>query len=151
MQSREDKAPLGPQKPGSDVEFGRALAAARSNLGWAFEWLFFAYTPRVRAFFRLRGADARDEVEEMTNDVFASAFRSLSHFAGDEPAFRSWLFTIARNRLIDEQRRQSRRIPTAPFEAARSAEALRGGDAESDALDYLGDGVCAPPHQPIDA
>ncbi len=45
----------------------------------------------------------------MVNEALAEAFRALSDFIGDEADFRSFVFHIARRRLIDEYRRQSRR------------------------------------------
>lgn len=50
-----------------------------------------------------------DDPEGLTNEVFLAAFRHLDDFAGDEDDLRGWIFTIARNKLIDDARRRSRR------------------------------------------
>lgn len=115
-------------------QFALTLAAARANAGWAYERLFHTFAPRVRAYMRSHGAD---EADELTNDVFLAAFRSLDRFVGDGQAFQAWTVAIARNRLIDEYRRQSRRIRAV---AVNSVEHFQhtGGSAESDALSYLG-------------
>jgi RNA polymerase sigma-70 factor (ECF subfamily) len=63
------------------------------------------YAPRVHGYVRGKGVPQPDEV---TNDVFAHALASLSRFAGDEPAFRSCLFTIAHRRVIDVYRQADR-------------------------------------------
>jgi RNA polymerase sigma-70 factor (ECF subfamily) len=110
--------------------FATLLAATHSNAPWAFERLFTTYAPRVRAYLRARGSA---EPEELTNDVFLAVFNSLRGFTGDEAAFRSWIFTIARNRLIDERRRLGRRVVTVSAGAVGPPDAV-GGDVETEAL-----------------
>lgn len=51
--------------------------------------------------------------EDLTQSTFITAFEKLSVYRGG--SFRSWLFTIARNRAFDELRR-SRRRPTASLD-----------------------------------
>jgi RNA polymerase sigma-70 factor (ECF subfamily) len=121
--------------PPSDEHFVAVLAAAQANSATAFEQLFRTYGPRVNNYLRARGAA---EPDELTNDVFVSVFRSLGRFGGDESAFRSWLFTIARHRLVDERRRQARRVQTVPEDITDYVDAS-GGDVESEALANLGD------------
>ncbi len=48
--------------------------------------------------------------EDLTQSTFIAAFEKLSIFRGG--SFRSWLFTIARNRAFDELRRLKRRPTT---------------------------------------
>jgi RNA polymerase sigma-70 factor (ECF subfamily) len=43
-------------------------------------------------------------------DVFLQVARNISSFNGDESGFRSWVFTIAYRRLIDERRLRGRRL-----------------------------------------
>ncbi|MPZ61276.1 MAG: sigma-70 family RNA polymerase sigma factor [Propionibacteriales bacterium] len=114
--------------------FAAMLAAAQTSSGWAFEQVFRTYAPRVRGYVRAHGAV---EPDELTNDVFVAVFRSLPKFHGDEAAFRSWLFTIARNRLVDERRRRARRVETVPEDITDSIE-MSGGDVETEALANLG-------------
>lgn len=115
-----------------DGQFAGVLAAAQAGYGWAFEQLFKMFAPRVSGYLRARGAVEPDEV---TNDVFLSVFRSLARFEGDEDAFRPWLFTIVRNRLVDEHRRQGRRVVT--VSDAVDVIEISGGDVEVEALDNL--------------
>lgn len=115
-------------------QFDIVLAAARCDAGWAFERLFHTFSPRVSGYLRAQGAA---EPDELTNDVFLSAFRALGRFEGDEAAFRAWLFTIARNRLIDERRKQSRRTVLVAADMSAPPE-VAGGDVEDEALANLG-------------
>jgi RNA polymerase sigma-70 factor (ECF subfamily) len=48
------------------------------------------------------------DAEDLTQDVFVQAYASLSRFRSDA-AFRTWVFRIAHNRVIDHSRRQSKR------------------------------------------
>lgn len=63
----------------------------------------------VLGYLRARGA--RDP-EDTLGDVFLQVTRDLPRFAdADDPvALRRWIFTIARNRLIDAGRRDRRRL-----------------------------------------
>ena len=119
----------------SDGHFAAVLSAAQSGSGSAFEQLFRMFAPRVNGYLRARGAA---EPEELTNDVFISVFRSLARFDGDEDSFRPWLFTIARNRLVDDMRRQGRRVTTGSDDVIGPLE-VSGGDVETEALNNLGD------------
>ncbi|MGN6693182.1 MAG: RNA polymerase sigma factor [Aquihabitans sp.] len=63
----------------------------------------------VRGYLRGQGVDDPDD---LLGEVFFQVTRSLPQFEGDEDDLRRWLFTIARNRVIDAQRRRSRRPRT---------------------------------------
>lgn len=114
-------------------EFDDVLSAARTGAPWAFERLYGDLAPAVVGYARLQGSA---EPEDLGSEVFLGVFAGLSSFQGSEQQFRSWVFTIAYRRLIDERRRLSRRqsTPTADTELLDQP----GGDAERDALDVLG-------------
>ena len=114
-------------------EFEGLLAAAQTKAGWAFERLYHAFAPSVAGYLRLQGAL---EPEDLTNEVFLGAFTSIASFGGDEEQFRSWLFTIAHRRLVDERRRLSRRPSLAGGDLTEAPQ-LRGGDVEEEALRRL--------------
>jgi RNA polymerase sigma-70 factor (ECF subfamily) len=50
-----------------------------------------------------------EDSENLLGDVFADVMRGLPRFVGDDRALRSWVFTIAHHRVVDEQRRAARR------------------------------------------
>lgn len=127
-----DSVPRAPLRLGTS--FPEVLAAARADAPWAYQRLFEAFGGAVAAYLRGQGAEDPDS---LANDVFLRAFTNLSSFEGDEPRFRSWVFTIAHHRLIDDRRRRSRR----PVSADRAAVEDHGGTvaaAEVEALARLG-------------
>lgn len=91
----------------------------------------------VVTFVRLRGARDPDDV---TSEVFLQVFRGLDTFTGDEAAFRSWVFTIARRRVIDDARARARRPAPEPLP---EHDTITGGDVEAEALRSIGDGRVA--------
>ncbi|MER3453471.1 MAG: hypothetical protein C4344_07565, partial [Acidimicrobiia bacterium] len=55
----------------------------------------------------LRAQGAR-EPEDLLGEVFLQVTRYLPRFRGDATDLRRWVFTIARHRLVDDQRRRAR-------------------------------------------
>ena len=64
---------------------------------------------------------------------FSTSYASLARFEGGEAEFRTWTFTIAHRRLLDQQRRRCRQ-PCEPVAAEALAAAAPCGDVEADAL-----------------
>ena len=112
--------------------FDAVLDAARANAPWAFERLYTELAPAVAGYLRMHGAA---DAEGLTNEVMLGVFRGLARFEGDREAFRSWVFTIAHHRLIDERRRRSRRPQTAELDDHHRE--LPGGDVEREAFDGI--------------
>ena len=81
--------------------------------------MFTALAPAVTGYLRLQGSA---EPEDLTSEVFVAILRNLRNFQGDEAGFRSWVFTIAHRRLLDERRRRARRPP--PESLTDRADAL---------------------------
>ena len=54
-------------------------------------------------------AVAPGNAEDLAADVWVEVAASAHRFHGDESAFRGWIYTIARRRVIDGQRRAGRR------------------------------------------
>ena len=110
-------------------DFDSVLHAGRSGAPWALERLYQALSPAVLGYLRVQGAA---DPEDLTNEVFLGVLRRIASFDGDEDEFRSWIFTIAHSRLIDERRRDR-----SPPQVGVDGEEVRepaGGDAEQDAL-----------------
>jgi len=112
--------------------FDSALTAARTGAPWALERLYQALSPAVVGYLRVQGAADPDD---LTNEVFLGVLRRIGSFEGDEEKFRSWIFTIAHSRLIDDRRRIDRRPHLAGPHEDHWDRA--GGDAEQEALERL--------------
>jgi RNA polymerase sigma-70 factor, ECF subfamily len=89
-------------------QFDAVLMAAQAGAPWALERLFTTLAPVVTGYLRLQGSA---EPEDLTSEVFLAVLRNLHGFRGGESGFRSWVFTIAHRRLLDERRRRARRAP----------------------------------------
>ena len=79
--------------------FDDVRVAALAHEPWACRQLYDDYAGRVLGYLRAQGAP---EPEDLTSEVFLRVFDRLGQFAGDEPNFRSWLFTIAHRIVIDD-------------------------------------------------
>jgi RNA polymerase sigma-70 factor (ECF subfamily) len=76
----------------------------------------------VAGYLRGRGVEAADDV---TSEVFLSAFASIRQFTGDSSDFRAWLFTIAHHKAVDVHRRHrptEEYVPDGDPRLVRSAE-----------------------------
>jgi RNA polymerase sigma-70 factor (ECF subfamily) len=97
----------------------------------AYGRLVLAYQDLVYGHVR-RSVQDPAVAEEITQDVFLKAFRSLSSFRG-EAKFTTWLYRIAVNACRDERahtaRRRSRESPWGGGEEQMSAPAPQGPDA----------------------
>jgi RNA polymerase sigma-70 factor (ECF subfamily) len=89
-----------------EARFDGLLAAARAGSEWAWVEIYDELSPRVLGYLRARGAR---EPKDLTGEVFLQIVRDLAGFQGAERAFRSWVFVIAHNRLLDERRKAARR------------------------------------------
>ncbi|MEX2532452.1 MAG: sigma-70 family RNA polymerase sigma factor [Nitriliruptoraceae bacterium] len=89
-----------------DETFRVLLRRASHGEETAWNTLFHTYAPSLIGF--LRGAGA-PEPDDQLSEVFLQIARDLHTFHGDEANFRAWIFTIARNRMLDALRWQNRR------------------------------------------
>jgi RNA polymerase sigma-70 factor (ECF subfamily) len=114
---------LRPRTVDPDAEL---VAAAREEPR-AYLALYDRYFERVLGYVRLR---IRDEstCEDITSTVFTTALGQLRRFRGDG-TFAGWLFQIARNAVLDVQRRPA--VAQLPDEATSSEP-----DAEERFLAY---------------
>lgn len=114
------------------AEFESILAAAQSGAEWAWSRLYHSLARQVLGYLRAQGAR---EAEDLLGEVFLHVARGIGRFAGTEEGFRSWVFTIAHHRVIDE-RRQRKRHPVDPV-ATVADEPSSAPSAAEQALDTL--------------
>ena len=117
-------------------KFGRLLAAAQGGTGeadGAFSALWRDANPALLRYLRVIAPEA---AEDIAADTWVQVVRGLGGFRGDEAAWRAWLFTTARRRLID-QARTRKRHPAEALEDVSAAEMPRTPDAAQIALENL--------------
>jgi RNA polymerase sigma-70 factor, ECF subfamily len=97
-----DRRPATRFGAGQAADDGRLVQAARDGDEAAFARLYERYGRVVHALLLARVA--RDEVDDLVQDVFLTAWRRLDDLR-DPAAFGGWLAMIARNRATDFHRR----------------------------------------------
>jgi RNA polymerase sigma-70 factor (ECF subfamily) len=134
----------------SDDDLAEALTKAIAGDEAGFAVLWRSLQPAVLRYLRVVVGDA---AEGVASETWLQAARDLRGFDGGVPAFRVWLFRIARHRGIDELRRMGRRReePTESFEEQAVAAPVRDAAAEvleeMDTAWALGLIATLPPHQ----
>ena len=111
------------------ADFDALIAAARTGDQAALGQLYRHLNP---ALVRFLGAQAAGFGEDLAQDVWVSAARSLPSFSGDERGFRAWIFTIARRRLVAHWRQAGRR-PVAVTDPAVLADLIAPSEPGVDA------------------
>src|SRR5882757_2154087 len=117
----------------SPERFTSLLEAARDGSEAAWQELYDSLAPVVLGYLRANGAP---DPEDVLSEVFLRVARDIARFDGEEPGFRSWVFTIAHHRLIDARRHSARR----PVELSAEPPEPRGraDDAADEALARIG-------------
>lgn len=90
----------------AELPFEQTLAAARSGDEQAFAALWRALHPALLRYLRVIAPKIADDV---ASETWLQVVRALAGFSGDEASFKSWLFTIARNKVTDTVRLAARR------------------------------------------
>ena len=111
------------------AEFDSILTAAQAGADWAWRKIYDDLYATVVGYFRVQGAT---DAEALASDVLLQLAKSVSSFSGSYDQFRSWVFTIAHNRLIDDRRRKGRRVTEVAPHAAYTEPV--GGDVETEAM-----------------
>ncbi len=80
----------------------------------AFTQLYEAYFDKIYRYIVIRIGNEM-EAEDMTQQVFLKALRSISSFRWRGIPFSAWLFRIAHNQVVDYLRKKSKRV-TVPID-----------------------------------
>jgi RNA polymerase sigma-70 factor (ECF subfamily) len=91
----------------------------------AFTQLYEENFDKIYRYIVLKIGD-RAEAEDMTQQVFLNALKSISSYKWKGLKFSAWLFRIAHNQIVDHLRRKSKR-GTVPIDDALSL-AMENGD-----------------------
>ena len=93
------------------IEWVAQLEAIRDRQDQAaFADLFRHFAPRVKSFL-MKGGSSPELAEECTQDVMATLWRKAHMIDGTKASVSTWIFTIARNRMIDLIRKDRRPEP----------------------------------------
>lgn len=126
MQTRADRS--------SDVVVTAAdIAAAKAGDAVALGRIFRRHNAAVVRYLR---SLAVSHAEDVAGQVWVDVARGLHRFNGDDQALRSWLFTIARRRMIDAFRRQRNRAEELMAEPGAAVAHAAGADEWIERLEW---------------
>ena len=121
-QPRLRAVPSDPAPPSPDPSDGDLLARVGEHDREAFEILYGRY---VRSIFglALRRLGDRGHAEDAVQEAFAAIWRSASTYRPERGAAGGWLYTVARNAIVDRLRRNG---PAADIQLPELASAEPG-------------------------
>ena len=114
-------------------DFAEILAAAQDGDDLKFAVLWRDANPALLRYLRVL---APENAEDIAAETWVHVIRGLPRFVGDEAAWRAWLFTTARRRLIDLARLRKRH-PAEPLDGLSAADMPRTPDAAQIALENI--------------
>jgi RNA polymerase sigma-70 factor, ECF subfamily len=114
-------------------EFAALLAAARSDDEESFSVLWRDANPALLRYLRVV---TPEHAEDVAAETWVQVLRGLRTFTGDESAWRAWLFTTARRRVLDQVRHRNRH-PSEPLDDIQAAEMPHAPGAEQIAMDNI--------------
>lgn len=94
----------------NDPAFLSMLQRAQSRDEDAHAEIWRDHHPQLVRYFT--AAAGPDHADDLAADTWLHVVRGIDRFTGDATQFKAWLFTIARRRVLDHQRRAARRPAT---------------------------------------
>jgi RNA polymerase sigma-70 factor, ECF subfamily len=135
--SRDGISPLvlvGKDSAAREPEWSDLMAAAQDGDSAAYRRLLEEVTPYIRSLARRRHRDAGD-VEEAVQDVLLTV-HAIRHTYDPKRPFGPWLVAIAKRRIVDRLRRESRRrARETTLEAARETFAMPAANLSEETMD----------------
>ncbi|CVK19418.1 RNA polymerase sigma factor [Sporomusa sphaeroides] len=74
-----------------------------------FDEIYREYFPRIYHYVLYRVSNYHD-ADDLSNEIFVKLFTSLNRYQREKASLPVWIFTIARNTVIDYYRRNSRPV-----------------------------------------
>src|SRR5665213_1711900 len=99
----------------SNDVFEGILLAAQAGDENAFAQLWRSLNPPVVRYLRTL---APSSASDLASETWVQVIRGLAKFSGGESAFRAWVFTIARHKVLDAARHDQRRPRSTTDDAA---------------------------------
>lgn len=109
------------------------LTAAQNGSEDAFAILWRDANPALLRYLRVVSPAY---AEDIAAETWVQVIRGLPRFTGDESAWRAWLFTTARRRMLDQVRTRKRH-PAEPLDELHAADVPHSPDAAQTAMDNL--------------
>lgn len=91
-----------------DAHLARAAARDRQ----AFVALYDRYVTSIERYIAARTGSS--DVEDLVSATFTRALARIQTYQPERGSFAAWLFTIARNAVIDHYRERARSVPLEP-------------------------------------
>jgi RNA polymerase sigma-70 factor, ECF subfamily len=113
--------------------FPDVLKAAADGDEDAFGKLWHDLQPRLLRYFMVIAPGA---AEDLASETWLGVVRGIGRFCGNEPAFRAWVFTIARHEVLDWRRRTARK-PTADASVTGIVDPAASDDPAAAALESI--------------
>jgi RNA polymerase sigma-70 factor (ECF subfamily) len=88
------------------------LPAAQAGEAWALRRVYDELSPRVLGYLRARGAA---EPEDLTSEVFLAVLPRLASVTGGAAGLRTFTFSVAHARLVDDLRARARKAPAGEY------------------------------------
>jgi RNA polymerase sigma factor (sigma-70 family) len=97
-----------------------------------FSLVYRTYASQVLGYLTARGVE---DPEAVMQEVFLAVLPRLETVSGGAPGLRTFLFSVAHARMVDDHRRQSRTPMKLPFDA--QLDQREESSAEAEALDHV--------------
>ena len=94
----------------SEQELEAAVEAARGGDEMAFALLWRENNSRLTKFVQARTYKSDLDFEAIISEVWMHVAKDLRKFKGDYSGFTAWVYSIARNRIVDASRKRDRTI-----------------------------------------
>ncbi|MFJ2506391.1 RNA polymerase sigma factor [Arthrobacter citreus] len=106
------------------------VSAARENNPAALRAVYESLAPAVLGYLRSKGCE---DPEALTQDVFLTVFSKISTVTGGPSGLRTFAFSVAHARVVDEHRRRERQPAPAPYDPQLDTRST--GSAEDTVLE----------------
>ncbi|MGP0222500.1 MULTISPECIES: RNA polymerase sigma factor [unclassified Paenarthrobacter] len=108
-----------------------ALQALRGNTSELFSAVYQSYAGPVLGYLTAKGVT---DPEAVTQDVFLAVLPRLEDLSGGAAGLRTFIFSVAHARMVDEHRKQNRAPEHHEFEPERDTRESDSAESEAMAL-----------------
>lgn len=114
--------------PVTDVLTDATLLALKGNQSGLFSAIYQALAGQVLGYLKTKGVS---DPEAVTQDVFLAILPRVETITGGVSGLRTFVFSVAHARMVDDHRRQSRTPEHHEFEAERDTRQSNSAEAEA--------------------